>query len=126
MFFSASYTGNRGNHLLHAMNPINDSLRRFLRSTVRCWGSRLIRRWPLQPESKSLGSSFLTTAATTTVLQALRPYPQFGTITNNFDMTGSALQRAMQLQVEKRLYQRPELPGFLQLVENDVEHQLRV
>ena len=44
----------------------------------------------------------MTTAATTTVLQALRPYPQFGGITNNFDMTGSALYNAMQLQVEKR------------------------
>src|SRR5436305_11018533 len=37
-----------------------------------------------------------------TVLQALRPYPQYADIFNNFDETGSSLYNAMQLQLEKR------------------------
>src|SRR5436305_10288337 len=37
-----------------------------------------------------------------TVLQALRPYPQYADIFNNFDNTGSALYNALQVQVEKR------------------------
>ena len=36
------------------------------------------------------------------MLQALRPYPQYAGIFNNFDMNGSSLYHAMQIQVEKR------------------------
>ncbi|MBV8515255.1 MAG: hypothetical protein JO260_08140, partial [Acidobacteria bacterium] len=34
--------------------------------------------------------------------QALRPYPQYTSLQNNFDMTGTALYNAMQLQFQKR------------------------
>jgi hypothetical protein len=37
-----------------------------------------------------------------TVQQALRPYPQYSSIFNNFDDTGSSLYNAMQVQVERR------------------------
>ena len=37
-----------------------------------------------------------------TVQQALRPYPQYSNIFNNFDDTGSSLYNAMQVQVERR------------------------
>jgi hypothetical protein len=37
-----------------------------------------------------------------TVLQALRPYPQYSGIFNNFDDNGSSLYNAAQVQVEKR------------------------
>src|SRR5581483_8283469 len=39
---------------------------------------------------------------TATLLQALRPYPQFAGIFNNFDNSGSSLYKAMQVQLEKR------------------------
>ena len=36
------------------------------------------------------------------VAQALRPYPQYSSVQNNFDMTGTALYNALQAQLQKR------------------------
>ncbi len=48
-------------------------------------------------------SGFLSDfGASATVLQALRPYPQYSGIFNNFDNNGSSLYNAMQTQLEKR------------------------
>lgn len=101
MFLSASYVGNRGNHLPSQLNPINQLPSQYLAK----YGSQL--GDPYATTGVSLGiplpyPSFNTDFPTATVLQALRPYPQYAGIFNNFDMTGSSLYHGMQLQLEKR------------------------
>lgn len=101
MFLSANYTGNRGNRLPSQLNVINQIDPSFLAK----YGSNL--GLPYATEGPILGislpySTFNTDFPTATVLQALRPYPQYADIFNNFDMNGSSLYNAMQLQLEKR------------------------
>jgi hypothetical protein len=101
MFLTANYTGNRGNHLPSQLNPINQLPPQFLAQ----YGSNLGE--PYATTGVALGiplpyPAFNTDFPTATVSQALRPYPQYADIFNNFDMTGSSLYHAMQIQVEKR------------------------
>ncbi|HLK19560.1 MAG TPA: TonB-dependent receptor [Bryobacteraceae bacterium] len=101
MFLSASYVGNRGNHLPSQLNPINQ----IPSVDLAKYGSQL--GDPYATTGVSLGiplpyPSFNKDFPTATVLQALRPYPQYAGIFNNFDMTGSSLYHGMQLQLEKR------------------------
>jgi len=104
MFLSAAYTGNRANRLPSQLNPINQLPPQFL-----AYGSALGQ--PYATTGVALGiplpfPNFLTVEPNATVLQALRPYPQFqgsyGGIFNNFDDTGSSLYNAMQVSLEKR------------------------
>jgi carboxypeptidase family protein/TonB-dependent receptor-like protein len=101
MFMTVNYTGNRANRLPSQLNPINQISPGYLTQ----YGSKL--GDPYATTGVSLGiplpyPTFLTDFPTATVLQALRPYPQYADIFNNFDMNGSALYNALQLQVEKR------------------------
>ncbi|MBV9296222.1 MAG: TonB-dependent receptor [Acidobacteriaceae bacterium] len=101
MFLSANYTGNRGNHLPSQLNPINQISPVYLAQ----YGSKLGQ--PYATEGPLLGiplpyPTFETDFPSATVLQALRPYPQYSDIFNNFDMTGSSLYNALQVQIEKR------------------------
>ena len=101
MFLTANYTGNRANRLPSQLNPVNQIPSPYLAQ----YGSKLGQ--PYSTTGPGLGialpyPTFLTDFPTATVLQALRPYPQYADIFNNFDMNGSALYNAMQLQVEKR------------------------
>lgn len=100
-FLTANYTGNRANHLPSQLNPINQIGQQYLP----LYGSNLGQ--PYDTVGRSLGiplpyPGFLTDFPTATVLQALRPYPQYAGIFNNFDMTGSSLYNALQIQAEKR------------------------
>ena len=101
MFLTANYTGNRGNHLPSQLNPINQLPSQFLGQYQSQLGE------PYSTTGVRLGiplpyPTFLTDFPTATVLQSLRPYPQYADIFNNFDMNGSSFYQAMQLQVEKR------------------------
>nr|MDQ2711116.1 hypothetical protein [Acidobacteriota bacterium] len=101
MFLTANYTGNRANRLPSQLNPINQIDPSYLAK----YGSNLGQ--PYATVGVGLGiplpyTNFLRNFPSGTVLQALRPYPQYADIFNNFDMNGSALYNAMQLQVEKR------------------------
>ncbi len=105
MFLSASYTGNRGNRLPGQLNPINQLPPQFLTQ----YGSLLGEPYATTGVALGIPSpfpNFLTIQPSATVLQALRPYPQYtgnvGGIFNNFDNTGSSLYNAMQIQLEKR------------------------
>lgn len=103
MFVTASYAGNRGNFLPSQLNPINQLQPKFLAQ----YGSLLGQQFnspaaiaagivsPYPNFAHDFGSS-------ATVLQALVPYPQYASIFDNFDDSGSALYNAMQVQVEKR------------------------
>lgn len=105
MFLSAAYTGNRANRLPSQLNPINQLPPQFLAQ----YGANL--SLPYATAGPALGiplpfANFLTVEPNATVLQALRPYPQFqgsyGGIFNNFDDTGASFYNAMQLSLEKR------------------------
>jgi hypothetical protein len=101
MFMSASYTGNRGNRLPAQLNPINQLSPVYLAK----YGSQLGE--PYATTGVALGiplpyTNFNKDFPTANILQALRPYPQYAGISNNFDMNGSALYNAMQVQLEKR------------------------
>ncbi len=105
MFLSAAYTGNRANRLPSQLNPINQLAPQFLSQYRSLLGQ------PYATTGVALGiplpfPTFNTVEPTATVLQALRPYPQFtgsdGGIFNNFDDTGSSLYHALQVSLEKR------------------------
>ena len=103
MLLTASYTGNRGNRLPSQLNPINQ----IPSADLAKYGSVLG-----QPLNSAAGLAsgvpvpyanfYADNGANATVLQALRPYPQFASIFNNFDMSGSALYNALQVQLQKR------------------------
>jgi hypothetical protein len=102
MLINATYTGNRANFLPSQLNPINQIDPRYL-----ALGPTL--GLPVNsPQAIAAGikipySGFLNDfGASATVLQALRPYPQYSGIFNNFDDNGSSLYNAMQIQLEKR------------------------
>jgi hypothetical protein len=102
MFVSAAYTGNRGNRLPGALNPINQLAPQYL-----ALGSTL--GLPItDPAAIAAGirapyANFVNQfGSSATVLQSLMPYPQYSSIFNNFDDTGSSLYHAIQIQVEKR------------------------
>lgn len=105
MFLSVNYTGNRGNRLPSQLNPINQLNPYYLQE----YGSLLGE--PFATVAPQLGltapfPNFTTIEPGATLLQALRPYPQFqgsyGGIMNNFDDNGSSLYNALQVQLEKR------------------------
>ena len=106
MLISANYTGNRANHLPSNLNPINQLSPQYL-----SLGSTLgdLVGSP-QAIAAGIGQPFPGFSAlygnSATVLQALRPYPQYagslGGIQNNFETDGSSLYNALQIQVEKR------------------------
>ncbi len=102
MLFSVHYTGNRGNYLPGQLNPPNQMDAQYL-----SLGSTL--GLPINsPQAIAAGisapfPSFLATyGSSATVQQALRPYPQFSSVFNNFDDSGSSLYQAMQVQLERR------------------------
>ena len=101
LFFTANYTGNRGNRLPSQLNPINQISPTYLAN----YGGNLGQ--PYNTVGRQLGialpyPTFLNDFPTATVLQALRPYPQYGDIFNNFDLNGSSLYNALQVQLQKR------------------------
>ncbi len=101
MFLTANYTGNRANRLPSQLNPVNQLAPTYLTQ----FGSQLGQSYASTGPGLGVGlpyPTFLNDFPTGTLLQALRPYPQYSDIFNNFDMTGSSLYNALQIQVEKR------------------------
>ncbi len=101
MFLTANYTGNRANRLPSQLNPVNQIAPVYLAK----YGNLLGDSYATEGPKLGIGlpyPTFLNDFPTATVLQALRPYPQYADIFNNFDMNGSSLYHAMQIQVEKR------------------------
>jgi hypothetical protein len=98
---TVNYAANRDNHLPSQLNPINQLAPIYLTQ----FGSNLGQ--PYSKVGSQLGvplpyPTFLTDFPNASLLQALRPYPQYADIFNNFDMTGSSLYNALQVQAEKR------------------------
>ena len=100
-FFTLAYTGNRANHLPSQLNVINQ----ISTAALSQYGSQLGQ--PFATVGPQLGiaapyANFNRDFPNGSLLQALRPYPQYADIFNNFDMTGSSLYNALQLTAEKR------------------------
>jgi len=102
MLINATYTGNRANFLPAQLNPINQINPSYL-SLGALLGMPVNSPQAIAAGIKIPYAGFLNDfGGSATVLQALRPYPQYAGIFNNFDDTGSALYNAAQIQVEKR------------------------
>ena len=103
MLLTAAYTGNRGNFLPSQLNPINQINPAYLTQYGALLGRLVTDPLAVAAGIKSPYPSFVSDfGSSATVLQALRPYPQFASIFNNFDDSGSALYNAMQIQLQKR------------------------
>jgi Carboxypeptidase regulatory-like domain len=103
MFLSAAYTGNRANHLPSQLNPIDQLSPSYLNQYGSLLGQSITSPGAIAAGIASPFPGFTSTfGSSATVLQALRPYPQYSNILNNFDMTGSSFYNAMQIQLEKR------------------------
>lgn len=117
MFFTAAYIGNRGIHLPAGLNLPNSLNPGYL-----SLGNQLAVNWD-DPTSQTVlqGLGFgKTTSCTpglfapytnfacdnppgsTDLAHALRPFPQYGFVTPNFDTSGTSLYNALQLQAQKR------------------------
>jgi hypothetical protein len=102
MLLSVHYVGNRANFLPAQLNPIDQLSPSYL--TLGNTLGALVG----SPAANAAGigspyPNFLNDyGSSATVLQALRPYPQFSGIFNNFDNSGSSLYNAMQVVLEKR------------------------
>jgi hypothetical protein len=102
MFLTLAYIGNRDIHLPSALNPINQP-----NPSILSYGSLL---------SESITSEDAVAAkiavpyanfvsdfgSSATVEQALRPFPQYSSVGNLYDMAGTFSYNALQAQTEKR------------------------
>ncbi len=103
MFLTAAYTGNRANFLPGQLNPINQLSPAYLAQYGALLGRLVTDPLAVAAGVKSPYPSFVSDfGPSATVLQALRPYPQFAGISDNFDDTASALYNAGQFQLQKR------------------------
>jgi len=98
LFFTGTYVGNKVNHLPSALNPFNQLDPAYLAQ----YGSLLGQPVTSVPGAPIPYPGFLTDFPGASLQQALRPYPQYANIINNFDQTGAARYNAMQLTGEKR------------------------
>ena len=117
MFVSASYVGNRGIHLPSQLNPYNQ-LSPSLLSLCTPGAADCVLGLPFtDPAAQTVLAAdgfgqcagmfmpycnFATDFPSGTLQRALLPYPQFSSIFNNFETSGSSLYNALQTQVQKR------------------------
>ena len=102
MFFNAAYVGNHDVHLpsgLNVLNQPNTSVLQYGSLLSQSVNSLAAQQAGIAIPYPSFVSEF---GAGATVLQALRPYPQYTGIDNIYDMEGTAEYNALQAQVEKR------------------------
>jgi len=103
MLLTAAYTGNRGNFLPGQLNPINQIDPTYLAKYGSLLGQAVNSPAAIAAGIQSPYPGFINAfGSSATVLQALRPYPQYSGIFDNFDDSGSSLYHAMQVQVQKR------------------------
>jgi hypothetical protein len=103
MLLTAAYTGNRGDFLPAQLNPINQINPAYLAKYGSLLGQSVTSAAAVAAGIPIPYPNFVSQfGSSATVLQALTPYPQYASIFNNFDDSGSALYNAMQVQLEKR------------------------
>ena len=100
---TATYVGNRAIHLPAGLNPVN-----ALDPSYLSLGPILNERID-SPDAIAAGLTSPYAAFTSdylsnsTVRQALRPYPQFQDIRNNYDLSGTTFYNALQVSAQKSL-----------------------
>jgi len=99
LFFTGTYVGNKTNHLPSNLNPYNQLNPAYLGQ----YGSLLGQPVTSVPGVGLPYAGFLNDFPGASLQQALRPYPQYANIINNFDQTGSSTYNALQMTLEKRL-----------------------
>jgi len=103
ILLNATYTGNRANFLPGQLNPINQLPNQYLSLGANVLGSLVGSATANAAGIQSPYPNFINNfGGSATVLQALRPYPQYAGIFNNFDDSASSLYNAAQIQIEKR------------------------
>ena len=102
MFITIAYVGNRDIHLPSQLNPPNQPNPSVLQYGS-LLGSLVTTPAAVAAGIKSPYPNFVNDFGTSaTVEQALRPFPQYSGIMNNFDMAGTTFYNALQVQAEKR------------------------
>lgn len=102
-FLTVAYVANRGDRLPSALNPIDQMPDQFL-----SFGSLLGQPYATAGPAAGIPlpyPQFLAQQPNASVLQALRPYPQYTDIQNDFDYNGSSFYNSLQVQYEKRFSQ---------------------
>jgi hypothetical protein len=99
-FLTVSYVANRANRLPSALNPINQLPDQFL-----SYGSLLGQPYATAGVAAGIPLPYPGFNTQLSVLQALRPVPQYIDIQNDFDYNGSSLYNSFQMQYEKRFSQ---------------------
>ena len=103
MLLTAAYTGNRGDFLPGQLNPINQINPAYLAKYGSLLGQAVNSPAAIAAGIQSPYPGFISDfGSSATVLQALRPYPQYSGIFDNFDDSASSLYNAAQVQVQKR------------------------
>ena len=109
-FLTVAYVGNRAVHLPSNLNPLNQPNPSVLALAQKYYAQdpNFLGEPVDSPIAQQAGiripySNFIQDfGGGATVEQALRPYPQYGSIGNTFDMAGSVLYNSLQVQGEKR------------------------
>jgi hypothetical protein len=102
VYVTAGYTGNRSLHLAAQLNILNQP-----NPSVLSHGS-VLTDLVTSPAAVAAGvkqpyAGFATQWGTSaTVAQALKPYPQYYSVGNNFDMSGKTEYNALQIEAQKR------------------------
>jgi hypothetical protein len=103
LLLKANYAANRGDYLPSQLNAPNQLNAQYL-SLGSTLGDLVGSPQAIAAGVGAPFPSFLSTyGSSATVEQALRPYPQYSNVFNNFDESGSSLYNAFQLQVERRM-----------------------
>jgi len=117
MFLSASYVGNRGIHLPSQLNPYNQMNPSLLSLCTPGAQDCMLGLKFTDPAAQTVLAArgfgqcagvytpycnFATDFPSGTLQRALLPYPQFNSIFNNFETSGSSLYNALQTQLQKR------------------------
>lgn len=119
MLLSVHYTGNRGNRLPGQLNPPDQMNAQYL-SLGSTLGTAINSPQAIAAGVQSPFPSFLNVfGSSATVQQALRPYPQYSNVFDNFDDSGSSLYNAMQVQLERRFS-----GGFMFLVSYNLSRMM--
>ncbi|MHB1700101.1 MAG: outer membrane beta-barrel protein [Acidobacteriaceae bacterium] len=102
MFLNVAYVGNRAVHLPSGMNPINQpdpSILQYGSLLTQNINSPAAKKAGIKDPYPAFSSDFGSGA---TVFQALRPYPQYTSVGQDYDMSGTTFYNAMQVQAQKR------------------------
>jgi hypothetical protein len=102
VFLTVAYVGNRAVHLTGQLNPLNQP-----DPSILSLGS-VLQKQVTDPAAVAAGVKVPYANFThdfgksATVAQALAPFPQYGQVYNNFDLSGAANYNGLQTSVEKR------------------------